>query len=87
MNSISKTLSKRKHIKNNLKIIQNESSYLKAQKMDVPKGLYEKCPSCDKTINMKKNIENDYFSEPRKKSINTDNLLFFSTGDCFGRTR
>ncbi len=60
MNSISKTLNKRKHLKNNLKIIKHESSYLKAQKMDVPKGLYEKCPICDRTVNMKQNIENDY---------------------------
>ena len=60
MNSISKTLNKRKNLKNNLKIIRNESSFIKAQKMDVPKGLYEKCPKCDRTVNMKSNIENDY---------------------------
>ncbi len=60
MNSISKTLNKRKNLKNNLKIIRNESSFIKAQKMDVPKGLYEKCPKCNRTVNMKSNIENDY---------------------------
>ncbi|MCK5732172.1 MAG: acetyl-CoA carboxylase carboxyltransferase subunit beta [Tenericutes bacterium] len=60
MNSISKTLNQRKKLKNNIKNKITESTYNKVKNMDVPKGLYEKCPSCDKTINMKKNIENDY---------------------------
>ncbi len=60
MTSIAKTLHKRKKIKNNLKIIQEQSSFAKAQKMDVPEGLYEKCPSCNRTVNMKSNIANDY---------------------------
>ncbi|MCK4551274.1 MAG: acetyl-CoA carboxylase carboxyltransferase subunit beta [Tenericutes bacterium] len=60
MNSISKTLNKRKKLKKNLKNKISEGTYNKVKNLDVPKGLYEKCPSCDKTINMKKNIENDY---------------------------
>ncbi len=60
MNSISKTLNHRKKLKNNLKIITEESSFIKAQRMDVPEGLYEKCPSCNRTVNMKSNIDNDY---------------------------
>jgi len=32
--------------------------------MDVPEGLYEKCPSCNRTVNMKSNIENDYICKP-----------------------
>lgn len=60
MNNISKTLNKRKQLKNNLNVIKSESSYAKAQTMDVPKGLYEKCPSCSRTVNMKQNIDNDY---------------------------
>ncbi|MBI9009702.1 MAG: acetyl-CoA carboxylase carboxyltransferase subunit beta [Tenericutes bacterium] len=60
MNDISKTLNKRKTNRQKIKLIHEEGSFVKAQNMDVPKGLYEKCPSCQRTINMKKNIENDY---------------------------
>jgi acetyl-CoA carboxylase carboxyl transferase subunit beta len=60
MNNISKTFNKRKQLKNNIKAIKNESSFIKATNLDVPKGLYEKCPTCNRTVNKKKNIENDY---------------------------
>jgi len=60
MNDISKALNKRKIIKQKIKLIHEEGSFIKAQNINVPKGLYEKCPSCQRTINMKKNIENDY---------------------------
>ncbi len=60
MNDISKALKHRKKIKQSLKQIQNQSSFLKAQKADVPKGLYEKCPICGETVNKQKIIENDY---------------------------
>lgn len=60
MTNIANTLHKRKRIKNDLRIVQEQSSFIKAQKMDVPEGLYEKCPSCNRTVNMKKNIDNDY---------------------------
>jgi len=60
MNDISKALNKRKKIRQKIKLIHEEGSFIKAQNMDVPKGLYEKCPSCQRTINMKKNIANDY---------------------------
>lgn len=60
MNDISKTLNKRKIVRQKVKHIHEEGSFVKAQNMDVPKGLYEQCPSCQRTINKKKNIENDY---------------------------
>ncbi len=60
MNNISKTLSKRKKLKNDLKKFREESPYIKAQKMDVPEGLYEKCPKCNRTVKRNSNIENDY---------------------------
>jgi acetyl-CoA carboxylase carboxyl transferase subunit beta len=60
MNSISKSLHKRKELKNNLKAFHEEGSYVKAQKMDVPEGLYEKCPQCNRTVKRKSNIDNDY---------------------------
>lgn len=60
MNDISKTLNKRKTNRQKVKLIHEEGSFVKGQNMDVPKGLYEKCPNCQRTINMKQNIENDY---------------------------
>ncbi len=60
MNDISKTLIKRKTVKKNMQLLQKESSFAKAQNLDVPKGLYEKCPSCSKSIHKRANIQNDY---------------------------
>ncbi len=60
MNDISKALKNRKKIKHSLKVIKNTSSYIKAQKADVPKGLYEKCPICNEIVNKQKIIENNY---------------------------
>jgi len=60
MNNISKALQNRKKVKEKIKILYDEGSYIKAQKADVPKGLYEKCPKCNNSINKKTNIENDY---------------------------
>ncbi|MFO7969418.1 MAG: acetyl-CoA carboxylase, carboxyltransferase subunit beta [Candidatus Izemoplasmatales bacterium] len=60
MNDIGKSITKRKQLKQKLKIFQEERPFNKAQKMDVPKGLYEKCPTCERTVNKKTNIINDY---------------------------
>ncbi|MDT8337104.1 MAG: acetyl-CoA carboxylase, carboxyltransferase subunit beta [Candidatus Izemoplasmatales bacterium] len=60
MNKIGETINQRKKLKQNIKLIHEESSYNKIQNFDVPKGLYEKCPQCERTINTKQNIENDY---------------------------
>lgn len=60
MNKIGETINQRKKLKQNIKLIHEESSYNKIQNFDVPKGLYEKCPQCERTINTKHNIENDY---------------------------
>ncbi len=60
MNKILSTLNKRKQLKLNIQASNNEGDFAKNIKLDVPEGLYEKCPNCNKTINMKKNIENDY---------------------------
>ncbi len=60
MNDIGRTISQRKKIKESVKLIHQEGSFDKAKNTDVPKGLYEKCSVCEKTVNMKSNIENDY---------------------------
>ncbi|MDA3931205.1 MAG: acetyl-CoA carboxylase, carboxyltransferase subunit beta [Tenericutes bacterium] len=60
MNDIKRAINHRKILKQKLNLIQNELSFSKTHKMDVPKGLYEKCPNCEKTINKKLNIQNDY---------------------------
>ncbi|MFW5889051.1 MAG: acetyl-CoA carboxylase, carboxyltransferase subunit beta [Bacillota bacterium] len=60
MNDIGKSINQRKQLKEKLKIYHEDRPFVKAQKMDVPKGLYEKCPTCEKTINKKTNIKNDY---------------------------
>ncbi|MFP4478862.1 MAG: acetyl-CoA carboxylase, carboxyltransferase subunit beta [Candidatus Izemoplasmatales bacterium] len=60
MNEIKQSIKNRKVLKQKLDLIQNDLSYHKTHKMDVPKGLYEKCPTCEKTINKKLNIQNDF---------------------------
>ncbi len=60
MNKIGETINKRKKLKQNVKLIHEESIVRKSIESDVPKGLYEKCPQCGKLNNVKKNIENDY---------------------------
>jgi len=60
MNKIGQTINQRKKLKQNVKLIHEESLLVKTSGTDVPSGLYEKCPRCEKTINTKLNIENDY---------------------------
>lgn len=57
MNNLVRTFEKRRNIKNKFKIARNKTE-ISSPKIDVPKGLYEKCPKCKETIHMKNIIEN-----------------------------
>jgi len=59
MNDLIKAFENRKSSKNKFKIQRNISKS-SSVKMDVPKGLYEKCPSCKETVNMKATVENNF---------------------------
>jgi len=58
MNSLSNALSNRKKAQVKSKITRNQSVYSKTKSMDVPKGLYEQCPSCKETVNVKQSQDN-----------------------------
>jgi len=60
MNKIGETINKRKKLKHNIRLINEESKIIKNIDSDIPKGLYDKCPQCGKLTNMKLNIENNY---------------------------
>lgn len=53
MNDLVKAFNNRKQERVNKNNIIRKSNYLKNNKIDVPKGLYEKCPQCNETVNMK----------------------------------
>ena len=58
MNDLAKTLQNRK--KNKIKHKQIKSNFQSNQAIDVPKGLYEQCPNCKETVNMKNTVSNDF---------------------------
>lgn len=60
MNEIKKSINQRKKLKQKLRYMHQGKPTLSRQKMDVPAGLYEKCPSCEKTLNSKSIIENHF---------------------------
>jgi len=60
MNDIGKFISKHKSLKEKVKMYHEKRPFVKQQKMDVPKGLYEKCPNCEKTVNKKEIIDNHF---------------------------
>lgn len=60
MNNIGQSIRNQKVLKRKIKVYQKGQTLRKIEKMDVPEGLYEKCPECHKTINRKTNIKNDY---------------------------
>ena len=60
MNKIGETIVKRKKLKQNIRLINEESKISRELDLDIPEGLYDKCPKCGKLTNMKLNIENDY---------------------------
>ncbi len=59
MNELVKALEIRRSSKNKFKI-QRTISKSSSLKIDVPKGLYEKCPNCKEPVNMKATIENNF---------------------------
>jgi acetyl-CoA carboxylase carboxyl transferase subunit beta len=59
MNDLVKAFENRKSSKNKFKI-QRKISKASSVKTDVPKGLYEQCPSCKETVNVKATIENNF---------------------------
>jgi acetyl-CoA carboxylase carboxyl transferase subunit beta len=58
MNDLANTLSNRKNSKIKNKQIKN--NYQSNQTIDVPKGLYEQCPNCKETVNVKNTITNNF---------------------------
>ncbi len=59
MNNLVKTFEARRTLKNKSKIAHSHSADL-TSKIDVPKGLYEQCPSCKETVNMKNIVDNNF---------------------------
>jgi acetyl-CoA carboxylase carboxyl transferase subunit beta len=60
MNSIKESIDKRKKLKQNIRLFNEESKSIRNIDLEIPEGLYDKCPQCGKLTNMKLNIENDY---------------------------
>ncbi len=59
MNSLAKTFETRRNLKNKYKIARLHTTKT-ISKIDVPIGLYEQCPKCKETINMKNIVNNDF---------------------------
>ncbi len=59
MNNLVKTFEARRALKNKYKISISSSTDLET-KIDVPTGLYEQCPTCKETVNMKNIIDNQF---------------------------
>ena len=59
MNDLVKAFENRKSSKSKFKI-QRKISTASSVKTDVPKGLYEQCPNCKETVNVKATIENNF---------------------------
>ena len=55
MNKLVKTFESRRNLKSRYKIARTKSNKT-VSKIDVPKGLYEKCPTCKETVNMKNTV-------------------------------
>lgn len=60
MNEIKHAIKQRKNIKEKLRYVNQAKPTLSRQIMDVPKGLYELCPTCEKTINRTMVIDNHF---------------------------
>lgn len=58
MNDLVKTLNKRRDNKTKNKKVK--SNYQSNRKLDVPKGLYEQCPNCKETVNVKTSVLNNF---------------------------
>ncbi len=59
MNNLVKTFENRRNLKSKYKIARTKSS-ISVSKIDVPKGLYELCPTCKETVNMKNTVDNKF---------------------------
>ncbi len=59
MNNLVKTFENRRSLKSKFKIARTKSK-ITSSKIDVPKGLYEKCPTCKETVNMKNTVDNKF---------------------------
>lgn len=59
MNDLVKAFKDRKKSQSKFKI-QRTKSQLSDSKLDVPKGLYEQCPTCKETVNMKATVDNSF---------------------------
>ena len=53
MNNLMKAFDSRRLEREKLTLRNSKSNYRKNLNIDVPKGLYEKCPQCSETVNMK----------------------------------
>ncbi|MCD6482440.1 MAG: acetyl-CoA carboxylase carboxyltransferase subunit beta [Candidatus Izimaplasma sp.] len=59
MNNLIKTFESRRNLKSKYKIARSHTTKI-ISKIDVPIGLYEQCPKCKETINMKNIVNNDF---------------------------
>ena len=59
MNNLVKTFENRRNLKSKYKQARTKSVSL-SSKIDVPKGLYEQCPKCKETVNMKNTVANKF---------------------------
>ncbi len=59
MNKLVKTFESRRTLKSKFKIVRSHNTEITG-KIDVPKGLYEQCPTCKETVNMKNTVDNEF---------------------------
>jgi len=59
MNNLVKTFEARRTLKNKFRVARTHNAET-ARKIDVPVGLYEQCPTCKETVNMKNTIDNEF---------------------------
>lgn len=57
MSNLSNAFNSRKKANAKKHIARNQSVFSKSKNLDVPKGLYEKCPSCKETVNVKQSVD------------------------------
>jgi acetyl-CoA carboxylase carboxyl transferase subunit beta len=86
MNKIGETINKRKKLKHNIRLINEETKTSRNIDTDIPEGLYDKCPQCGKLTNMKLNIENNYICKScgylfRMRAV--DRIKYFLDEDSF----
>jgi acetyl-CoA carboxylase carboxyl transferase subunit beta len=60
MNKLTQALDSRKKTNAKQKIARTKSVFSKDKNIDVPKGLYEKCPTCKETLSTKMTIDNQF---------------------------